>query len=88
MLSFAFGPVSDMFRDLYLWKGTFFAITDDNSTFPTVASLLSMRPNDVTGKREPAGEDKYRTLSSADAREMFGDRIAVRLGGTTVRAKS
>ena len=75
---------SDLFRNLYLFKGVLYAVNEDDSDFPAVASLLSANPDDTTGKREPAGEDKYRVVTIKQAQEIFGNRISVRLGGTTV----
>ena len=74
----------DLFRDLYLWKGTFYAITENNATFPSKASLLSLKPDNRTGKREPADDTRFLTLSLDEARELFGERTSIRIGGTTV----
>lgn len=82
-----------MFSNLYLHRGTFFAISSDPSRIPSVSHILSNRaagvvdPDNIDPNPPAGDESRWQTITPARASEMWGpDRAVASLGGTTVRA--
>lgn len=87
-------PGYTLFNNIYTRYGKFYVISDaieealavgDVATgeFPPIEAIMSLPPDDVTGKREPATKNQLEIIPRRMARELLGEQ-AVLVGGSTV----
>ncbi|WVR06959.1 hypothetical protein IAU60_003995 [Kwoniella sp. DSM 27419] len=71
------------FHNLYLFNGTFFAITSDPESLPHVASIMSDHPTD-DGRFPTAEEDRWKVLIKGQDDIEFLGGVAVRKSGISM----